>query len=544
MFDTMRGLVEESRSAEDEMTVPKGVRFLLATSTMLMIFLALVFTGASKYSDLSWMSLSWQVVCWIAFSAAVLIPSYIVLGKRPQLGGVFVFLALLVLGASVAAAFAPWVRDREVIARYIGRSFWPMWPISIGVVIVGFCARSSVSDERGNWRAALGRFVSWITCAYLLAILVVGASSWKSVLQPASRIPADVETTARHISDDLRQKVLILGLALGVLTVVGCVLRIAILWVRIEYKNRNRGLRFQFAMDEAQRSSRSRRRLQVLTAQWLGTARALSRIVWSPLGPLAKPADNGRDDLVAANDLLKFDAAGLDLTTRGDAMMLSRLRSILVHPGWLLHQYQRAADAFMASDPTLLDQDLKPDQRPTPETCPAVVPLDEILAHRTMGRRWDFAEALYEGYLDEALNKVITENKPEKIFEGLLRDPTSHRTIGAIDADADLVTYFEGILPVGPQELPTGLSYAVFTAADPRRSMDTYLAWPQDFIPRQIEHAVELESAASGLFEGAVIMAARLDVSKPFALSEVADFRWNDEPVVVDEPTVVDPGLL
>jgi hypothetical protein len=543
MFETMRGLVEESQNAEGEMTVPKRVRFGLAVSTMAIIFASLVFTGASKYADLSWMSLSWRVFCWVLFSAAVVVPSYMVLGKKPNLGPAYVFLAIVLLGIASAAAFVPWVRDRDFIAQYIGRTYWPMWPISVAVVITGLCARASGADERGTWRGALGRFVAWVTCAYLLAVLVVGASSWKSVFQPVSRIPEDVLTKASHFTDDFRQKILLLAYIFGLLAIVGCLLRIAVLWVRIEYRNRNRGQRFQFAVDEAQQSSRSRRRLQVLTAQWLGTASALSRVVWAPLGPLVAAEDTGRDELVAANELLKFDAAGLDLTPRGDAMMLARLRSILIHPGWLLHQYQRAADAFMATDPTLLDQDTKPEARPTPETCPAVIPLEEILANRTMGRRWDFAEALYQGYLDEALNKVITENKPEKIFESVLRDPTAHRTIGAIDEDADLITYFEGILPQGPQELPTGLSSVVFTASDPKRSMDTYLAWPQDFIPRQIDHAIEMESAASGLFEGAVIMAARLDVSKPFGLSEIADFTWDND--FGDSSSVVtDPGYL
>lgn len=543
MFETMRGLVEESQNAENEMTVPKRVRFVLAVSTMALIFASLVFTGASKYADLSWMSLSWRIFCWVLFSAAVVIPSYMVLGKKPELGPAYVFLAIVLLGLASAAAFVPWVRDRDFIAQYIGRTYWPMWPISVAVVITGLSARRSGADERGTWRGALSRFVSWITCSYLLAVLIVGASSWKSVFQPVSRIPKEVKTSASHFTDDFRQKILLLAYIFGLLAIVGSLLRIAILWIRIEYRNRNRGQRFQFAIDEAQRSSRLRRRLQVLTAQWLGTASALSRVVWAPLGPLPKPVDNGRDQLVAANNLLKFDAAGLDLTSRGDAMMLARLRSILVHPGWLLHQYQRAADAFMATDPTLLDQDAKPEVRPTPETCPAVIPLEEILANRTMGRRWDFAEALYQGYLDEALNKVITENKPEKIFESVLRDPTAHRTIGAIDEEADLVTYFEGILPVGPQELPTGLSSVVFTASDPKRSMDTYLAWPHDFIPRQIEHAIEIESAASGLFEGAVIMAARLDVSKPFGLSEIGDFSWDNDSSDTSS-SVVDPGHL
>jgi hypothetical protein len=236
----------------------------------------------------------------------------------------------------------------------------------------------------------------------------------------------------------------------------------------------------------------------------------------------------GRDALVDSNDLLKFDFAEMDLTSRGDAMMLARLRSILVRPGWLISQYQRAAEHFMASDPVLLDAEVMADERPTPETCPAVVPLEEILAGRATGRRWDFAEALYSGYLDDALRKVITENHPEKLFETILRDPTAHRTIGAIDEDADLLTFFEGILPEGTQELPAGLSRTVFTAADPRRSMESYVAWPQDFVPREIEHAHEIESRASGVFEGAVILAARLDVSMPFRLSEVSDFDFSE----------------
>ncbi|NDD90294.1 MAG: hypothetical protein EBZ32_13950, partial [Rhodobacteraceae bacterium] len=87
---------------------------------------------------------------------------------------------------------------------------------------------------------------------------------------------------------------------------VAGLITIGIIWVRVEYRNRSRGVRFRFAVDEARAASRARRRLQLVTAQWLGTAVAITRVMWRPLGTVKSATADSDATYTADETLLKF----------------------------------------------------------------------------------------------------------------------------------------------------------------------------------------------------------------------------------------------
>lgn len=557
MVAELRSIIEESARQSGTREVPAAIRILLAISAMATVFVVCVFTGLSKFTDLHWMSFRWQAVCWLVLTLLILVPATAVLAGTGKLRWVRLAIPLVLMAAAVVLAFHPSVRGLDFVRRNISQTFWPLWPISIAAISIGITARVTTPRRLGNWRSSLARLTTWATAIYGLFVAIYGASSWKSFFQNATRAieraeeqlatlvgdgPSPVEPIGRHLADSTRQTILIATLAVCLVIFLVCLVIISVMWTRLEYANRDRAERFRFATVEARRASEERRKLQLLTTQWLGTASTLARLIWRPLGEVQAGDDRDQSDLIAANDLLKFDLAGLDLTERGHQLLLARLRSLLVRQGWLRGQYERAADTFLEMDPTLADAGLPRQDWPRPEACPAAIPLGDILAGRTTGRRWDFATSLYNGELDEALQRVITDNAPERVFEAVLRDPTAHRTVGAIDEDVDLPEFFEGLLPVGGQDLPIGLSNSVFMAGDPRREMRTFVSWPSGFLPMDVDHAEHVaDSVEPSVIDGSVIIAVRCDLSQGFGLHEVAVINWDGEPV---EPPVdpIEPG--
>lgn len=506
--------------------VPKRVKVLLAGALMMTVFAVCVFTGIAKWTSFEWVGYRTWIGIWALLTLVVLVPAFIVIGSSRKARSAKVVAAMLWLFGALYLSFSDRIRSSEIIVERFGRNYWPMWPLTFAVIVLVVVARRSGGSAPGRWRSALAAITVWLGCGYALFLAVVSASSSYSLLQPERKGAPERSLTLPHLSDDSRRLILSVSLAVATLAVLLGILMYCIFWLRVTYAARSANERFAWLVDQAKKASRSRRRTQSLISQWLGTAAALSMIIWHPLGRARGISGAHLSDVIHDDDLRKFDVAGLELSHHGHQLLMARLRSLVVAEGWLVSQYRRAAQAYMARSPEVVDARTSLSAQPVPETCERVFGFDEVLEGRVAGRRWGFANALYLGELDEALSEAIAANPADRVFESVIRDARVHRTTGAMDEDASLTEFFEAVLPSAVPTLPIGLSNLVFTADDARRQMRSIISWPQGLLSRQIDHALLTPSIETGLVEGAVLLAARCDLSERFDLHEIEGVTW------------------
>ena len=138
--------------------------------------------------------------------------------------------------------------------------------------------------------------------------------SWPGTLEVGVRFDRHVDRV-EHISDATRQRLLISGLVLGGLHVrCGNRCRVDPLG-SYRIPEPGSGHPFQFCGGRSH-PGLGREATQVLMTQWLGTASALSRIVWRPLGEVTEVGHRDAAAMQADAELLKLQVAELRLTAR------------------------------------------------------------------------------------------------------------------------------------------------------------------------------------------------------------------------------------
>ena len=591
MVREMLQLVDESIADDQRRRVPLIAQWAIVAGFLMTVFAGLVFTPAAEIVDLSFLGGFGKVLLWLVASVAIVASSWVVLAASGNKARAAAIATAIFLVVALVLGFAPLIRDSDFVSSLFGSStgHWILWLATVAVVITGSTARLVVTRQVGEWRSALSRFIGIATVAFLASWLVVIASQADSFLQTESRYleelaeqgnvgtteleqvtgrlgdceqsPPEPDTLealgcwfdrhtdrVEHISDATRQRLLISGLVLGGFMFVAGIGVVSILWVRIEFRNRDRGIRFNFAADEAIRASRARRRLKFFMTQWLGTASAISRIVWRPLGEVTEVGQRDAAAMQADAELLKLQVAELRLTPHGDEILLARLRSLMVRPGWLTDQYRQAATTYVADDPRVLAADLPLEEQPRPETCPSTPAIEDVLDGTAEGLRWGFVRSLYSGALDGALQEKLGEYSPSEIYRILLDSEQA----ASVHEFADDVTsskfggspqeFFEDVLPDSKPSLPVGIVDQAFVANDQRVQMTPFLCWPEDLLPDLDIDCERLESISAAEVGGAVITAVRCDVSGSFSLS---DLEVLDPEIAPAQPEVSNerPGL-
>lgn len=529
MIGEIQRLAEESRADDENRRVPLYVQWMIAGGLLGALYAGTVFTGLAKVTDLAWMGDRARLALWLIFAIGIVSTAATIRWSSDQKrrGEVAGFGVALVIAS--ALAFADNIRFSEFVLDSIGRRFWPLWPLSATVISIGLYTRLRTPREPGVWRSALARFLGWGTGVFAVGTVIVASSSYYSPLQPLSRFPDTQTAEILHWTDSQRLRALIIVVIAGLVLALAGLITIGIIWVRVEYRNRSRGVRFRFAVDEARAASRARRRLQLVTAQWLGTAAAITRVMWRPLGNVRSATADSDATYTADETLLKFQAATLELTPRGEELLLTRLRALLVKPGWLTSQYRRAATSFMAAEPSIIAADLHPDDWPTPQTCESAPNLHTVLDGTAEGRRWSFMRSLYDGVLDSALQEAVTDYSPAEVFATVLDTSQAASTRShAENETSDPHEFFETLLPTGRHNLPKGLVSVAFTAMDTRRRLTSYVSWPQELIPKKLENCTEVGHTSTLGIAGAVITAVRCDISPPFNMSDVGSQAGDD----------------
>lgn len=536
----LRGTVDEIREIvqRDQLRIgdaASGLRIPLAAGLGCAVYGLIVFTGAARFSSLEWLGSLGNRVLWAGGALAVVVMALISLWSRHAQRILRLGSLALVIGLAIVLAILPWIRDHDLVVKYIGSGRWMFWPMTAGVVMAAVLARALLSDDDVKWRRSLAQINFQVALAFLYLFLVVASSSYRSVLQPVERTDPDLFVRVAHLSDMTRQRLLIASLLVGL--GVALVAAVAITARQVQHqllklKARND---LQWLTYEAGRASRERRKLEMLFGQWLGTAAVLSRMFWHPLGAKALTMMEASGVKKVDLDMKKFDTATLELTVRGKELLADRLQAAVIHRGWLRTQYNRAAETFVSLMPRIVNEKIPREDWPMPESCASVASLRDIQSGNAQGDRWSFMRALFDGDFDSELASLSGTVDAGSVFSIVLSNPQAARILSGRGDSESATDFFSTILPTHHQQLPIGLvEGVVFIADDPKLEMQTKLAWPEKFAGEQLPDQsglTALRCEASLSLEGSVVTAVRVDLSHPFSLSEVSGGFRDAEPL-------------
>jgi hypothetical protein len=261
----------------------------------------------------------------------------------------------------------------------------------------------------------------------------------------------------------------------------------------------------------------ARVRLQAAEWQWIGTATVLARLVTYPFGrDDAQVAGSVAD--VADPAVLKGSRATLALTDSGREAIDAKLRSILVTPSWLRQQYEllvRAYREVIARRTGNSVNDLI-DRRPEQDSyAPHMDPFEDALLR---GDRWEFARRVQAGEFDAVLAESADALDLEEVYGPLLAESGAMVLEETGVGSGTVRDFVELIVPVEPPELPSGITEVLFSGADDRRVMRTWLWWPTGLLgdpPSGDRHDAGTRFVRERNGGALVVSAVRLDVSPP-----------------------------
>ena len=523
--ESIRNIVE-SNSLNRVHAVSIKMRILLALGLATAIFAVTVFTGVARYTSLEWIDEGWTKTIWIAVAVALLASSIVV--HVASRAGLFARLGILtlILAIAIVVAILPWIRDSDFIREHIGRGRWVAWPLTAGLLAIALIGHAQLRSDDVPWRKALSRINIQFTLLFVYVCIVVGASSYKSFLQPVARSNSGLFSRVVHLSDNTRQRLLIVVLVAGLVILLGTVSKITSDLVRSQLLKTRRSRDFVWAVQEARRASIERRRIEMLLGQWLGTVASVARVIWYPLGANAVASLPQRRSEKSDLDLRKFENARLELTARGSELMTENIRSEMIRRGWLKDQYRRAAESFVSTTPRVVNEKIPKNDWQMPETCSNVASIRDIVHGDAYGDRWSFMRSLYEGNFDRELGKLPNNIQVDDLFASVVENDQHCKLLGGSNNEIIAAEFFDGLIPEAHQTLPVGLVRGVvFIADDQKLEMDSKVVWPEVFTGREIpeqQWLTALEHDSSMSVGGSVVTAVRVDTSRNFSLSEVA----------------------
>lgn len=532
MLSTIRHIIGKSEFDTDR-ELPTSLRTLLNLGLATLFFGLIVFTGSAAFASLEWLGSLGNRVAWGTGAAAIAVMSIATVWSRHARGVIKTLAILVALALAVTVAFLPWIRDSEFVANHIGRGRWVLWPLTTGLLISASLARALLTDDDAKWRRALARINFQVAVVFAYLCVLVAASSYRSFLQPIQRTDPGLLVRVVHLSDDTRRRLLIIVAVVGLAITLAAVVTITARHVQQQLRQIRDSQQLSWCVAEARRASRDRRRLELLYGQWLGTASALSRIFWHPLGIVSHAPATADAAPRPHLDLKKFDVATLELTARGSELLADRVRSATIQRGWLRAQYNRAAEAFVSLMPRIVNDNVPREDWPMPENCSAVASLRDIESGEAQGDRWSFMRALYEGDFDAELASIARSIEVGQLFSTVLTNHQAARLSGDNLGQDTAIEFLESLLPAQSQALPTGLvAGVVFIAADPKLNMETKIAWPDVLTGRsapEMPRLSLLQNRSNLAVNGSVVTAVRIDVSQAFALSAVSGGFTNVE---------------
>jgi hypothetical protein len=487
--------------------VARGVKIVSFISGALFVASLVVLTRFHSAIDFNSFSSFTRARFWAISTIAVIYSASLnLVPRRAKSAQTYVVLVTTLFAGFVGYLlifFEPLYRLIRNSNKWVGDA--PVYLLSVGALVLVLLALIRGRKEESIVRQ-VGRKILWsIVFLYTYIGLLVGAS------RPGSPI--------QRTSVDFRHKLLIF---IGIVTIVALITAtLAVAIIRVRERNRYESWIGDLIWNIrcAEEASKESRLHGYRLTQWLGSAVALERIFWHPLGEVIDQSEAPLA-VVAQSGLHKIQVAELELTVAGYAYFVARIRRIFASQGWLMGQYERAVREFSkhySRQIGLVDDE---SQATRPETCSYPEELASALAGDFSSRRWIFADALTQAKFDKSLRTSDTFDDLRNLYSSIFNDSNSYSLNGAGDKDAGVEKFLNETMPKGLQMVPAGISRLAPTALAASAGEMTSLLWMPDSI--NLSENSNAERTVAVVDEGALLVAVRSDFSTyPTLLSNI-----------------------
>ncbi len=384
------------------------------------------------------------------------------------------------------------------------------------LVIFAFRKKASQIENSYKWRK--GTMVA-LLYIYLLVGAIVGLSRPGSFVQ--------------DMSEGARGKLKIFLIVVGLSGLLASLIVVAVIRIRERNYLSDYLERIRWEVKVAEYAAAQEKLLKLREIQWNGTALALARLIWFPLGLEIEQTSSNRIGS-AKNSLNKFQVAEITLNKSGTDYFVNRACRLFASPGWLTGQYERLVREFSqqySKSAGFVTEDLISTR---PETCSFPESLENVKDSKITSRRWLFSDSLCKGLLDGPLRSESLSEGIRNTYSEIIRDSDLYSlSLGGNNSiESFLANAGNGDSCLLPNSV-VALSPIYFAGSN--QNLQTNLWWPSSVV--SISKNADHESEIMIDDMQSVFLAVRLD--KSVAVSEV---DLGIQSIVFSENETVDDG--
>lgn len=498
-------------SDEDHGAVAEGVKIIGIVASLLLLLAVITLTSLSNLVDFEELTGFAKVRLWIALTFVLIYLACLNLApKQTRSAQIYVVVSTTIFVGAITYStmyLRPLYQNIRRQVTWVGDL--PMYALTAITTVLVLLAlrrgRHVVSGVRYVGRKGLRILLG--TYLYIGAIVVLSRDG---------AVPQNFSVSTRH-------KLLVFIAIVAITAIVASL--IVVSYIRVTRRNQfDRWLiQLKWNVECAVWAARESRLHSYRVMQWLGTAVALERMIWKPLGNLPEDEEVPLE-LVANSGLSKFQVSDMSLGEAGHDFFVQRIRNTFISPGWLYGQYEKAVFEFARVYGVENGLNENDQNRSRPETCSYPEAFNSIVENEATSYRWQFTQALFDGGLDSALQVSTAFENIGDTYQLIFDTPNYYRLGGISSAGESVTSFLHGLEPVGPQALPAGIStLAPMQLAGSAGYMKSKTWWPAS-VSRQLKNEVEPITSFSDM-ENALLVAVRVDYSEGVLLGSITGMK-------------------
>jgi hypothetical protein len=497
-------------SNEDHGAVAEGVKIIGIVASLLLLLAVITLTSLSNLVDFEELTGFAKVRLWIAFTLVLIYLACLNLApKQTRSAQTYVVVSTTIFVGAITYTtmyLRPLYQTIRRQVTWVGDL--PMYALTAITTVLVLLAllrgRHVVSGVRYVGRKALRILLG--TYLYIGAIVVLSRDG---------AVPQNFSVSARH-------KLLVFIAIVAITAIVASL--IVVSYIRVTRRNQfDRWLiQLKWNVECAVWAARESRLHSYRVMQWLGTAVALERMIWKPLGNLPEDEEVPLE-LVANSGLSKFQVSDMSLGEAGRDFFVQRIRNTFTSPGWLYGQYEKAVFEFARVYGVENGLNGNDQNRSRPETCSYPEAFNSIVENEATSYRWQFTQALFDGSLDSALQVSTAFENIGDTYQLIFDTPNYYRLGGIASAGESVTSFLHGLEPVGPQALPAGISTLAPMQLAGTGTMHSDTWWPAS-VSRKVKNEVKPITSFSDM-ENALLVAVRVDYSEGVLLGSITGMK-------------------
>ena len=497
-------------SNEDHGAVAEGVKIIGIVASLLLLLAVITLTSLSNLVDFEELTGFAKVRLWIALTLVLIYLACLNLApKQTRSAQTYVVVSTTIFVGAITYTtmyLRPLYQTIRRQVTWVGDL--PMYALTAITTVLVLLAllrgRHVVSGVRYVGRKALRILLG--TYLYIGAIVVLSRDG---------AVPQNFSVSARH-------KLLVFIAIVAITAIVASL--IVVSYIRVTRRNQfDRWLiQLKWNVECAVWAARESRLHSYRVMQWLGTAVALERMIWKPLGNLPEDEEVPLE-LVANSGLSKFQVSDMSLGEAGRDFFVQRIRNTFTSPGWLYGQYEKAVFEFARVYGVENGLNENDQNRSRPETCSYPEAFNSIVENEATSYRWQFTQALFDGSLDSALQVSTAFENIGDTYQLIFDTPNYYRLGGIASAGESVTSFLHGLEPVGPQALPAGISTLAPMQLAGTGTMHSDTWWPAS-VSRKVKNEVKPITSFSDM-ENALLVAVRVDYSEGVLLGSITGMK-------------------